>query len=222
MFGIGKLLFRGAAQAANLSDEMRQVLSAWQASPEPSLSEAHFHVRYVVVDISTSGTRPDDDQLLGICAVGIQRGGVVLPDDAVSFDFSDQDNDSAAVDRQLMAFLQFVAKAPLVSYHSPFVVAFLQRAFKERLGIDFQPKNLDLAWLLPDMFEEISAKPMPLDQWLSSFSMFSEGRRAAMSNTLMLARLFQRVLVRAVKKEITTASRLLEESSASTFLRRSH
>jgi DNA polymerase-3 subunit epsilon len=52
--------------------------------------------------------------------------------------------------------------------------------------------------------------------------MTTEGRRAAMSNTLVLARLFQRILVRAVGKEVITAARLLEESNASSFLRRSH
>ena len=221
MFDIRKLLFRGASIAANVPDDVRQALAIWQAQPEPVLAEAHFHVRYVIVDITTSGKQPEADQLLGISAVGVQRAGAIHPDDALSLDFSGMENDPAAVDRQLMAFLQFVAKAPLVSYHSPFVMAFLQRAFKERLGIDFQPNGLDLAWLLPDMFEEVSAQPLPLDQWLLHFGMISEGRRAAMNNTLMLARLFQRVLVRAVAKEIITAARLLEESSASAFLRRS-
>ena len=48
------------------------------------------------------------------------------------------------------------------------------------------------------------------------------GRRDAMDNTLMLARLFQMLLVRAGDKEIDTAQRLIEESRASSFLRRTH
>lgn len=220
MFGIKKFLFRGTV-AASVPDDVRQALVAWQALPEPELAEAHFHVRYVVVDVTTSGARPDDDQLLGISAVGVQRGGAIQPNDALLLDFSGMENDSAAVDRQLMAFLQFVAKAPLVAYNSPFVLAFLRRAFKERLGLEFEPPMLDLAWLLPTLFEERSSSPLPLDQWLEWFGMTSEGRRAAMTNTLVLARLFQRLLVRVVAKNIDTAARLLEESSASTFLRRS-
>jgi DNA polymerase-3 subunit epsilon len=221
VFGIGKLLFRGASSSLNLAADVGQALQAWQALPATALDEVHFHVRYVVVDVTTSGTRPNEDQLLGISAVGIQRGGAICPEDAVLFDFSATENDSAAVDRQLMAFLQFLGKSPLISYHSPFVLAFLQRAFKERLGIDFAPPSLDLAWLLPSMFDEFSDQPAPLDQWVVWFGMTSDGRRAAMANTLMLARLFQRVLVRAVEKKIVTAERLMQESSASNFLRRS-
>lgn len=222
MFGIKNFLFRGGAIAASVPDDVRAALAVWQAMPAPNFNEAHFHVRYLVVDITTSGSRPEADQLLGISAIGLQRGGAIQPNDAISLDFSGMENDSAAVDRQLMAFLQFVAKGPLVSYHAPFVIAFLQRAFKERLGIDFSPPSVDLAWLLPSMFDEKSVGPAPLDQWLEWFGMTSEGRRAAMTNTLVLARLFQRVLVRTVGKDVNTAAQLLEESNASSFLRRSH
>lgn len=222
MFGIKNFLFRGAGVVADMPDDVRQALLAWQAMPEPVLNEAHFHVRYVVVDVTTSGSKPESDQLLSISALGLPRAGTIQPDDALFLDFSGMENEVAAVDRQLMAFLQFVAKAPLVTFHSAFVLGFLRRAFKERLGIDFEPQCLDMAWLLPTLFEEKSAQPVSLDQWLACFEMSSEGRRAAMANTLMLARLFQRLLARAVSKDIDTAARLFDEYSASTFLRRSH
>lgn len=222
MFGIKNFLFRGATMAATLPDDVREALAAWQQAPEPALNEAHFHVRYVVVDVTTTGGRLEQDLLLGVSAVGVSRGGEVQPDDAVSLNFSGMENDSDAVDRQLMAFLQFVGKAPLVVYHSPLVLGFLQRAYRERLGIDLQPANIDLAWLLPNLFDEKSSAPAPLDQWLEWFGMTSDGRRDAMTNTLVLARLFQRLLVRAAGKSIDTAARLLEESSASSYLRRSH
>lgn len=229
MFGLKNFLFGGSAASAALSDDVREALQAWQASSVPTIDEAHFHVRYVVVDVTTSGTQPEHDQLLGISAVGVQRGGAVHPDDAISLKFATADNSDAAgqddflrdaVDRQLIAFLQFTAKAPLVTYHSPYVLAFLQRAFKERLGIDFAPQTLDLAWLLPTLFGEKSVTPVPLDQWLEWFGMSSDGRRDTMANTLLLARLFQRLLVRVVGRDIDTAAKLLDESSASSFLRR--
>ncbi len=218
MFGIGKFLFRGQSAAANMPDDVRAKLQAWKAMPSPALDNSHFHVRYVVLDIATSGSRPDHDHLLAISAVGIQKGGVVQAGDAIFLDFSGMENDVAAVDRQLMAFLQFCAKAPVITYHVPYVMAFLQRAFKERLGVDFQPACLDLAWLLPAMFEEKSAKPIPLDQWLSMFEMMSEGRRDSMTNTLVLARLFQRMLVRAAGKDLNTPLALLDEAAARSFL----
>lgn len=218
MFGIRKLLFRGQSAAASIPDDVRSALQAWQAQPAPATDDSHFHARYVVVDIATSGPRPDHDHLLAISAIGMTQGGIVQAGDAIFLDFSGTENDVAAVDRQLMAFLQFHAKSPLITYHAPYVMAFLQRAFRERLGIDFQPATLDLAWLLPAMFEEKSAKPVPLDQWLHWFEMMSEGRRDSMANALVLARLFQRLLVRAASKNLNTPDALLHEAAASSFL----
>jgi len=43
-----------------------------------------------------------------------------------------------------------------------------------------------------------------------------------MENTLMLARIFQMLLVRATGKQIDTAAQLIDESRASSFLRRTH
>ena len=43
-----------------------------------------------------------------------------------------------------------------------------------------------------------------------------------MTNALVLARIFQMVLVRAIDKEILTAEDLIEESRATVFLRRTH
>ena len=64
---------------------------------------------------------------------------------------------------------------------------------------------------------------MPLDHWLEIFGMGGgDGRRDAMANTLLLGRLFQMLLVRAVGKQIDTAARLVDESRASSFLRRTH
>ena len=65
---------------------------------------------------------------------------------------------------------------------------------------------------------------LPLDDWLERLGIHSQdsGRRDTMANALMLARLFQMVLVRAIDKEILTAETLVEESQATVFLRRSH
>jgi DNA polymerase-3 subunit epsilon len=43
-----------------------------------------------------------------------------------------------------------------------------------------------------------------------------------MTNTLMLARLFQMLLVRANDQEILNAGKLIEESKSASFLRRTH
>lgn len=219
MLGLKKL-FRSKSAASNLPADIQQALTDWRAAPAAKLAEPHYHTRYVVVDVKTSGFNPDQDQLLGISAIALTQGGCILPDDVISLDFSDQETESVAVNRQLVAFLQFTAKAPLVCYHSPFVSAFLHRAYKENLSLDFQPEAIDLAWLLPSLFEDKAQSVQPLDHWLEAFNMESDGRRDSMANALTLARLMQRLLVRATDKGIDTASKLVDESIAALALRR--
>ena len=230
MLGLKNFLFKGGATAA-LPDELRAALETWRESAPPVLDSIHFHTRYVIVDIATSGAKVDSEQLLSIAASTVQQSAI-RPDDALFIDFSAAEGEegalpadvtAAAVDRQLMAFLQFAAKAPLVTYNVPYVATVLQRVIKERLGVDFQPQWVDLAWLLPAMFPEKSQSVVPLDQWIEAFGLNAgHARRNAMENTLMLARIFQMLLVRATGKQIDTASQLIDESSDSSFLRRTH
>lgn len=225
MFGLKNLWFK-AGMPEHLADDLRAAIEGWRKMKAPELDDEHFHVRYVVVDIVSSGLKPESDELLGIAAVGVRDAGIIQPDDAVYVDFSGLAGDDPAIDRQLVAFLHYAAKAPLVTYHVPYVGGFLRQAYKERLGVDFQSRWVDLAWLLPSMFEEKSHSLQSLDHWLELFGLEGgggqEGRRDAMENTLLLARIFQMLLVRAKGKDITTAARLVDESQASSFLRRNH
>lgn len=222
MFGLKNLLFKGGSPA-KLSDELRLAVDAWRKAPVPVLDDAHFHVRYVVVDIASTGLQPETDDLLGIAAAGVEGAGVIRPDDAAYLDFTGLAADDLVIDQQLLAFLQYAAKAPLVTYHVPYVGGFLQRVYKERLGVNFQPRWVDLAWLLPSMFDEKSHSLLPLDHWLDLFGLGGDtGRRDAMENNLLLARVFQMLLVRANGKGIDTAAKLIDESRASSFLRRTH
>lgn len=221
MFGIKKFLFRSGS-LEHLPEDVRSALEAWRESSAPSLEGLHFHTRYVVVDVATSGTDPDADQLLGIATASVHQSAI-LPGDALAIDFAQDAGADGSVERQLLAFLQHAGKAPLVTYHVPFVGGFLQRACKERLGVDFQPQWIDLAWLLPSMFPEKSSKVMPLDNWIEAFGLDGgSGRRNAMENALLLARLFQMLLIRANSKDIDSAAKLIGESRASSFLRRTH
>jgi len=218
-FGLKSFGFKGRAGAPeNLPENVRQALESWRASPAPALDEPHFHTRYVVIDVATIGPRAEQDGLLGISAVGLQVGSVAAAD-AFALDFS---ADDPTVDSQLAAFLTYAAKAPLVTYHAPFVGGFLQHVYRERLAVDFQPQWIDLAWLLPSLFNDKSPTVQPLDEWLELLAIDSGGRRDTMTNTLMLARLFQMLLVRANDQKILTAGNLIEESKSASFLRRTH
>lgn len=216
-----KLFFKKGPKASeHLLKDVRHAVEDWREFAGPALDEPHFHMRYVVVDVATSGEQAAKDELLGISCIGLQAG-LIVPGDAFVLDLSTAGTDAAAVDRQLAAFLTYTAKAPMVTFHSSFVGGFLQRTCKKRLEVDFQPDWIDLAWLLPSLFPERSHTVVSLDDWLKMFGIGAGGRRNSMDNALVLGRLFQMLLVRAIDKEIVTAGKLVEESLATTFLRRS-
>ncbi len=219
MFGIKKFLF-GDGLNENLPPDVKSAVSAWLAQETASLESSHFLTRYVVVDIASDGLDPASNSLTGIAATVVHQG-IVSPEQSVYVDLTSADEAIQA--RQLAAFLRFIGKSPLVAYHVAYVSAFLQNLLKKRLGIAFAARWVDLAWLLPAMFDEISHKPMPLDDWLTAFGLdVGEGRRSPSENNLMLARLLQMLMVRAHAKGVDGVEALIGESKASSHLRRTH
>lgn len=219
MFGIKKFLF-GDGLNENLPPDVKSAVSAWLAQEAASLESSHFLTRYVVIDIASDGLDPASNKLTGIAATVVHQG-IVSPEQSIYVDLTSADEAIQA--RQLAAFLRFIGKSPLVAYHVAFVSAFLQNLLRKRLGIAFAARWVDLAWLLPAMFDEISHKPMPLDDWLTAFGLdVGEGRRSPSENNLMLARLLQMLVVRAHAKGVDGVDALIGESKASSHLRRTH
>jgi DNA polymerase-3 subunit epsilon len=224
MLGLKKFLFKGGSPS-HLPDDVGASLAAWRDSPAPPFDELHFHTRYIVVDIVSSGPQPDSDRLLGIAATSLRRGSI-QPDDTFYVDFSTQDGENATVDRQLMAFLLFAAKGPLVTYHVPYVGGFLQRAFNGSGWASISSRSGSImAWLLPSMFEEKGHTVMPLDSlgW-SAFSLTGGGaRRDAMANTLLLGTHLPDAAGPCRQQAGRhSGQQLVDESRASSFLRRNH
>ena len=221
MFGIKKLLF-GNGPNENLPADVRAVLDHWQKNQAAPLESSHFLTRYVVIDIATEGNTDEEKQLVGIAA-SVMHQGVISPEESIYVDLLASTADPDAVDRQLAAFLLFVGKSPLVAYHVAFANEYLQQILKARLGIAFSPRWVDLAWLLPAMFSDISHKPLPLDEWLLAFGLdVGTGRRSVMENPLLLGRLLQMLVVKAHGKGVDTVGSLIDESKASNYLRRTH
>lgn len=219
MFGIKKFLF-GDGLNENLPPDVKSAVSAWLAQEAASLESSHFLTRYVVIDIASDGLDPASNKLTGIAATVVHQG-IVSPEQSIYVDLTSADE--ATQTRQLAAFLRFIGKSPLVAYHVAFVSAFLQNLLRKRLGIAFTARWVDLAWLLPAMFDEISHKPIPLDDWLTAFGLdVGEGRRSPSENNLMLARLLQMLVVRAHAKGVDGVDALIGESKASSHLRRTH
>jgi DNA polymerase-3 subunit epsilon len=213
MFDIKKMLF-GNSAPEQLPAAAQAALAAWREKKPPSLEAGHFQTRYLVVDIAASGEAADK-HMSGIAAVAVHQGRMT-PVDAFYADFAD-----GAVAEKLLAFLGYAAKAPLVTYHAPYVSGLLQPACQEYLGVNFQPQWIDLAWLLPILFGKRGDAVQPLDYWLEKLSLNpGAGRRDAMENTLLLARLLQMTLAKATSKGFDTAATLIAESRASSLLGR--
>ncbi|MCL2636275.1 MAG: hypothetical protein FWD50_06580, partial [Betaproteobacteria bacterium] len=171
MLGIKKFLFREATPG-HLPDDVRAGLAAWRENAAPALDQAHFHTRYLVVDIATTGPDAESDRLLGLAASAVHHSAIA-PDDALYVDFAEPAaaGEGGAVERRLLAFLRYAGEAPLLAYHVPYVGAFLTRACKERLGVDFRPPWIDLACLLPALFADKESRVQPLDHWLAAFGL---------------------------------------------------
>ena len=102
MLGLKKFFKSG--NPAPLPADVLAALEGWRASEAPPTDDLHFHVRYVIVDIVTTGMNAEKDELLGISAVAVRQHSI-LPNDALSIDFAAAGDDPSAVDRQLMALL---------------------------------------------------------------------------------------------------------------------
>lgn len=216
-----KLLFGADTPDRNLPSDVRSALQAWLALPGPNLDQVHFHTRYVVVDVATSGLNVEEDRLLGIAGLVLERGGAIVPDQAFAFDLASTGEDGDVLDRRLTAFLRLVGHAPLVTYQAPFVGAFLKRLFEERLGLHFQPDWIDLAWLLPDLFKERMDGLVPMDAWLETFAIQVPGRRDPLADSVALARLLQLALPRAAERGADTPGKLIDIGRARRWLRHS-
>lgn len=213
-----QLLFGGSSPlSASLEPTVRAALEAWRARPQgPELP--HFQARYVVVDVATSGLHVGEDRLLAIAAVGLSRGAMILPDDAMALELGGEGHDER-LDSNLAAFLRFIGDSPLVTYQAPFVGGFLNKLWMDRFGLAFEPEWIDLAWLLPELFKERIDGLVPLDAWLEAFAIQVPGRRDALADSVALARLLQVVLARAGERGADTAAKLLAIGKARRWLR---
>lgn len=227
----------GGRRGDALTPAQRARLDAWRALPAVDLDAPHRQVRYVVVDLETSGLDPQQDSLISIGAVAVDRGAiqtmdafeVVLRQDEVS----DRENIlihgiGASAQREgiepaegLLQFLEYAGKAPLVAYHAFFDQGMLDRANKTVLG--FRPDFVwhDLAWLMPELCGDRIAGIVGLDHWLAEFKIDNYQRHNAVSDCLATAQLLQIAICRASAVGLESPRQLLRAEKARRGLRRS-
>ena len=219
---------------ARLPEPLRLRLDTWRALPSPPANTPFQTQRWLVADTETSGLDPRSDRLLSIGALGLSGLRVDLAD---GFDtvlrqtrMSTRENilihrigeqeQSTGEDPQLalMRFLEFTGKAPLLAYHAPFDAAFIRRAMRTHLGFAPALQWLDLAVLLPALFEPPAE--LTLDGWLLRFGIRPPARHNALGDALATAQLTQITLRKASSRGLLHFAALKKLHGAARWLAR--
>jgi DNA polymerase III subunit epsilon len=191
-------------------------LRAWWDAARPA-PPPQGEVRWVMVDVETSGLDAHSDRLLAIAAVALRvdtdrRLEIVLAD---SFEVvlqqetvSDRDNillhgigqqrqrDGVVPERALSAFAQFVGEAPLLAFHSAFDRTLIDRCGQRYLGQRLRNPWLDVADLCAVTHETVRARS--LDDWMAHFGIRCAARHQASADALATAELMLRLWPRLV------------------------
>jgi len=231
-----KDLFGKASSAVPLTAAQEEALAAWQKRPAEDMSRSHFRTRYIVVDVESSGLNMVRDSLISIGAVAVCEGvidandafEVVLRQDQVSshenilihgIGGSAQREGVEPADA-LLAFLDYVGRAPLVAYHAEFDQAMIGRALREFLGKDLDLPWIDLAWVMPELFRELIDGQVVLDEWLQRFDIENILRHNAVSDAYATAKLLLIAQARAVTQGKDSAAVFMDIERARRWVRR--
>jgi DNA polymerase-3 subunit epsilon len=215
-------------------DALAPRIAEWGRCEAVSLQQPHAALRYVVVDVETSGLDVKADRLIAIGAAGVPGGqlrfddtfGVVLRQrQASAYDNilihrigGEAQMAGADPEHALVDFLEFAGKAPLVAFHADFDRTMLERAFKEALGLRARSAWIDAAALLPALYPD--TKCVSLDDWLAHFRIEGIERHDPVADAWATAELFLIALAAADGQGMKTAQGLLAVQKAHRWLGR--
>jgi DNA polymerase-3 subunit epsilon len=219
-----------------LAPAQREALERYRRLDAMDAGQRLESVRFVVVDVETSGLNRFQDRLIAIGAVAVTRGvlplgdtfEVVLRQEAASgsdnilvhgIDGTTQRGGTEAAPA-LLALLEYAGKCPLVAFHADFDRIMIERACRSALGI--KPANpwLDVAYLAPALLRERSANARSLDEWAQAFGLENPARHNAVADALVTAQLFQILLVEAKRQEIASSASLARVAEGQRWLSR--
>lgn len=207
-----------------LTPQQQQRLAAWKELPHAILGTPVSDTRYVVVDVETSGLNLMEDRLISIGAVAVVGGKIALGDSfyvvlqqqAASekgnillhgIGTSAQLEGVPPVDA-LLAFLDYLGKAPLIAFHVTFDETMIRRALREHLGFSFKHPWLDLAYVMPGLNPALSKKYRALDDWIGHFGIRIDVRHNALADALATAQLLQVALAQTGKNNLVDFAEL--------------
>lgn len=230
-------LFGGEAQReVVLTPAQHEAIADWKKTPAPDAGRSHYLSRYVVVDVETSGLNMKDDKLISIGAVAVVNGlidssdafDVVLRQDEVSTNANilihgiGGSAQSEGIDPPdaLISFLQYLGKSHLVAYHALFDQTMIENAIKTYIGVKFDQKWIDLAWVMPDLFRDQINEQVDLDDWLRLFGIENIQRHNAVSDAYATAKLLQVAIARGGQRNAETPDSFVDIEKSRRWMRR--
>ncbi|MEO1767905.1 3'-5' exonuclease [Thiobacter aerophilum] len=209
----------------------RARLAAWQRRPAVDRHRPFAALRWVVVDVESSGLDVWHDRLISIGAVAL-AGEVLALGDSLEVVLQQEEVSGTAnilvhgiggtaqraglpPPEALLRFLEYTGRDPLVAFHAAFDVIMIWRALRDTLGLRWKPVVLDLADLLPALFPALGLRT--LDEWLAYFSIDHYARHQALSDAYATAQLMQVALARAREQgygDLATLLRLARDQRA--------
>lgn len=190
----------------------------WRARRQPLSS-----LRFVVVDVETTGPDRERDRMVSLGAVGVVQGTLRLAETYGAVLRQDVESDAGSVllhriggQRQregeaprevLERFLEFKGDAVGVAFRAPFDAKVLEREIGLTLGIPAQMRLIDLADLLPALFP--GTTHTTLDGWCAHFRLEPVARHDALGDAFVTAQLLLVVLSAAERAGVQTLGDLV-------------
>jgi DNA polymerase-3 subunit epsilon len=193
-------------------------LARWQALRPCPLRAPLPGLCFVVVDCETTGLDRRRDHVLSIGAVRVYQNTFALSDcftvtlkqavpstrDNILLHGISATEQHAGMEPRatLLAWLDFIGKAPLVGFHAAFDRAMLHKALHQHLGCALASPWLDLAQVLPVLLPH--APPLrQLDDWLAYYRITPALRHHALGDAAATAQLFLIALSAASQHGLT-------------------
>ena len=189
----------------SLTSEQIRRLTAWQSLPPTDQESPLDEVRYVVVDVESSGLNIRKDRLIAIGAVAVTQGNIHLNDSLEivlqQAQISGKDNIlihgiGSTAQREgmppvdaMLTFLEYLGKDPLIAFHVAFDESMISRAMKSFLGFRFRHNWVDLAYVAPALHPQLARQCRSLDDWMGFFRIGNYARHNALADALSTAEL---------------------------------
>jgi len=191
-------------------------------------------VRFVAMDLETTGANMHADRVISIGAVAVAGRTARHAD---SFEVVLRQDQESRVDNilihqiggqeqrageepvgALLSFLEYLDGSIAVAFRAEFDATVLRRELHEQLGIRTPQRFLDLAVVLPALFP--GTPNDTLDDWTAHFGLPPIGRHHAIADAYANAQLLLLVLEQAQRIGLRTAGDLLDLEKSQRWLGR--